>query len=158
MALADYSGMEKEVNEVPDAVVLKKGTEVRARIITVRSGISDKNNATWYSVVFEDTNEPLAKEFNDFFWDPLEKDKLEPKQYLTNLRRFRDFVHSFGIDLNRPFDWEDELPGKVGWLIVGVRNTEEYGPQNTVQKYLAGGVEVGSSGPEQSVSDDEAPF
>lgn len=135
--LTDYSEFEKEIDEAPEPIVLSKGTEVKARIIGVNTGISDKNNAAWFSVRFDVPKIPLAKEFNAFFWDLADKAKLDEKVGIAAFRNFKNFAQAFDIDYSKPFSWEDDLLGKEGWLIVGVRDSEEYGPQNTVSKYLA---------------------
>jgi hypothetical protein len=81
----------------------------------------------------------MLKEFNAFFWD-LDRQKLDPKQYARQLFDFKQFTRAFGIDLSRPFSWEDDLPGLEGFLIVGVRKSDEFGDQNTVRKYLDNNV------------------
>lgn len=134
--LADYSDLEKEINEAPEPITLPKGSEVKARIISVRSGISDKNGATWYQPVFDVPKQPLVKEFNAFFWDLADRSKLEEKQAMNALRDFKNFAQAFGIDYSKPFSWEDDLIGLEGWVILGSKNSDEYGTQNTVQKYL----------------------
>jgi len=138
--LNDYSSLEREIDEAPEPITLPKGSEVKARIIAVRTGVSDKNGASWYSPVFDIPKEPLAKEFNDFFWDLADRDKLEDgvegKQALGALRKFKTFAQAFGIDYSRPFSWEDDLIGKEGWMVLGVKTSDEYGDQNTVSKYL----------------------
>jgi len=146
MALTDYSEMEKEIADTPEPSVLKKGSEVKARIITVRSGVSDKNNAQWFSVVYDVPDEPMAKEFSDFFWDLADRDKLEPKQAVRAMNQFKNFASAFDLDYSKPFDWEEDLVGLEGWLIVGIRKSDEYGEQNTVQKYLAKGGAGSTSG------------
>ena len=78
----------------------------------------------------------MAQEFNDFIWDLADRDKIEVKQAARNMSRFKNFAAAFGIDYSRPFSWEDDLIGKEGWVIVGVRKTDEYGEQNTVSKYV----------------------
>lgn len=143
--LTDYSKMEGEIANAPEPIALKKGTEVKARIISVRTGVVDKEDSdyigiAYFSVSYEATDEPLAKEFNDFFWDLIDREKLaaiSEKTALGAIRKFRNFSAAFGLDYSRPFDLEDDLPGKTGWLIVGTKKSEEYGDQNTVQKYLA---------------------
>ena len=137
MSLTDYSNLEKEIENVPDPKVLPRGTEVKARIINVRDGISDKNNAQWYQPVFDVPNEPLAMEFNDFFWDLSDRDKLDEKSGIRAMRKFKMFAEAFGIDYSKPFSWTDDLVGKEGWVILGIRKSEEYGDQNTVQKYMS---------------------
>jgi hypothetical protein len=145
MALTDYSSMEKEIVNAPEPTTLKKGTEVKARIISVRTGVTEKEESDYYgisyfSIVFDTPDEPLAKEFNDFFWDLSDIEKLRnvsEKAAQGAMRHFRSFAEAFGIDFSRPFDLEDDLPGKEGWLIVGVKKSDEYGDQNNVQKYLS---------------------
>ena len=136
MTLSDYSDMEKEIINAPEPKILAAGSEVKARIISVRSGESDKNNARWYTPVFDVPSDPMVSEFNTFFWDPLEKGKLEPKQFERNKYQFSQFVKAFGIDLSRPFSWEDDLPGKEGWVILSIRKSEEYGDQNQIKKFV----------------------
>ncbi len=136
--LTDYSDLEKEIEEAPEPKILPRSSEVKARIINVREGVSDKNGAQWYSVVFDVPSEPTALEFNDFFWDLKERDKLDEKNYFRALRKFKNFAAAFGIDYSKPFSWTDDLIGKQGWVILGIRKTDEYGDQNTVSKYIAG--------------------
>lgn len=137
MSLTDYSNLEKEIENAPEPKTLPRGAEVKARIIAVREGISEKNDAQWYSVVYDVPGEPLAMEFNDFFWDLADRDKLDEKSAIRAMRKFKLFASAFNIDYSRPFSWTDDLQGKEGWVILGVRKTDEYGDQNTVQKYLA---------------------
>jgi hypothetical protein len=151
--LTDYSKMEGEISNVPEPTTLKKGTEVKARVISVRTGVVEKDESdyigiSYFSVTFDTPDEPLAKEFNDFFWDLTDGEKLKAvseKTHLGALRHFRNFADAFGLDYSRPFDLEEELPGKDGWLIVGIKKSDEYGDQNTVQKYLA--PNAGSAAP-----------
>ena len=137
MALTDYSDFEKEINDTPAPKVLPKGSEVKARIIKVRSGISEDNGAKWYSPVFDVPKDPSVIEFNDFFWDLADKDKLDDKQFERGKFKFRTFALAFGIDFSKPFDWEEDLIGKEGWVVLGVRKSDDYGEQNTISKYLS---------------------
>lgn len=165
MALTDYSSMEKDIENVPEPAVLKKGTEVRARIIGVRTGVvekaeSDYDGISYFSVSFDAPDEPLAKEFSDFFWDLIDRDKIaqvSEKTLLAAMRKFRNFADAFGLDYSRPFDLEDDLPGKEGWLIVGVKKSDDYGEQNTVSKYLAPSA-GNANGPSPGARADGAPF
>lgn len=137
MSLADYTDLEKEISGAPEPKTLKAGAEVKARIISVNTGVSDKNDCPWYMPVFDVPSDPMVIEFNDFFWE-LDKEKLEPKAFQRSLHKFKTFAAAFKIDYSRPFSWEDDLPGKEGWLIVGVRKSDDYGEQNSVKKYVAG--------------------
>jgi hypothetical protein len=139
MALTDYSELEKEIADAPEPKTLPRGSEVKARIIAVRSGISDKNGCTWYQPVFDIPDDPMVVEFNAFFWDLAEaKEKLEPKQVMRNTNSFKNFAAAFELDYSRPFDWEEDLNGLEGWVILGFKKDDEFGDKNTVAKYVAG--------------------
>lgn len=140
MALTDYSMMEREIEDAPEPKTLPRGAEVKARIIAVREGVSDKNDAHWYQPVFDVPADITVKEFNAFFWDLVDIDKLEGgrdgKQALGAMRGFKNFASCFNIDYSRPFDWLEDLIGKEGWVILGVKKSDEYGDQNTISKYI----------------------
>lgn len=159
MSLVDYSDLEKEIKEAPEPVVLPKGTEVKARIISVKSGVSSTNQAKYYMPQFDIPDNVLVTEFNDFLWDLVDRHKLTPKQQARALRRFKVFAESFGIDYAKPFSW-DELVGLEGWMIVGYKTDAEYGDKNTVSKYVAGSTpqaraQFAASQPDSS---DDIPF
>ena len=137
MALSDYTNLEEEISDAPEPKILRAGAEVKARIISVRSGVSEKNDCAWYMPVFDVPDDPMVMEFNDFMWE-LDQSHLTKKQFQREMYKFKQFATAFDIDYSRPFSWEDDLPGKEGWLIVGVQKSDEYGDQNRVKKYIAG--------------------
>ena len=137
--LTDYSDLEQEMSEVPEPPTLPIGTEAKLRIIFVGSGEGEYGK--WYRVSYDVPSEPLVKEFGDFFSDPLDAKILsDEKQKKKAFRKFYAFATAFGIDISRPFDWEDDLVGLEGWTILGVKKNDEYGEQNTVSKYVVGQV------------------
>jgi hypothetical protein len=137
MSLTDYSDLESEIQSAPEPKILARGAEVKARIIAVRTGVSDKNDCAWYQPVFDVPDDPMVVEFNDFIWDLGDaREKLEAKQYMRNLYRFKNFSAAFGLDYSRPFSWEDDLIGLEGWVILGVKKDDEYGDKNTISKYV----------------------
>jgi hypothetical protein len=135
MALTDYSDLEQEIKDAPEPKVLPAGTEVNFRIISVRSGISDKNDCRWYQPVFDVPDDPMVIEFNDFFWE-LDREKLDQKQYARALHDFKVFAECIDLDYSRPFSWEDDLPSKTGWAILGIKKDTTYGEGNTVKSYI----------------------
>ena len=138
MSLTDYSDLEKEIEDAPEPKILPRGSEVKARIIAVREGVSDKNGAQWYMPVFDVPDDPMVIEFNAFFWDLADRDKLDAKAGQRALYQFQKFATAFGLDYSRPFSWTDDLDGLEGWVILGVRKSDEFGDQNTVSKYVVG--------------------
>lgn len=136
MGLVDYSNLEQDIKNAEEPKTLKAGEEVELRIINVNTGVSDKNDCRWYSVSFDVPSDPMVKEFNDFFWE-LDQTKLNEKQFARELYHFSCFAKAVGLDLSRPFSFEDDLPGLTVWAIAGVKKSDEYGEQNTVKKYIA---------------------
>jgi hypothetical protein len=135
MSLLDLTSIIDEVEDAQEPTIAKDGSEHKLRIVSVRSGIAGTNNAEYFSPVFEVIDAPLVKEFSDFFWVP-DKEKLNPKQYARSLWDIRVFAKGFGIDLSRPLDYEDDLPGLTGWAILGTKTDKTYGEQNTIRKYI----------------------
>lgn len=138
MSLSDYKDLADEISNAPEPKTLKRGEEVRARVIGVRSGVSDKNGAKWYQPIFDIPDDPMVNEFNAFFWDLADRDKLDPKQKARNMHLFKQFATAFSLDYSQPFDWESDLIGLEGWVILGVKKSDEYGEQNTVSKFVSG--------------------
>jgi len=138
MTLTDYSDLESEIKNAPEPKTLPRGSEVKARIINVREGVSDKNGCQRYMPTFDVPNEPLALEFNDFFWDLADRNKLDAKAAARTIRKFKIFAEAFGLDYSRPFSWTDDLIGLEGWVILGTQKDNEFGEKNTVSKYVAG--------------------
>jgi len=136
MSLVDYSSLESEIENAQEPKVLPVGSEVKARIISVKSGVSEKNDCKWYAPLFDVPDDPMVVEFNTFFWE-LDKDKLDPKAFARTLNDFKSFAKCFGIDYSRPFSWEDDLLGLEGWVIVGTKK-DDYGEKNTIKKYVVG--------------------
>jgi len=139
MSLSDYSSLENRIKDAPEPKILDAGTEVKGRIIMVTSGVSEKNGAKWYTPLFDVPSETLCPPFSDFFWELADEAKIDPKQFAQAIRSFKMFAEAFDIDYSRPFSWEDDLPGKEGWMIVGVKKDKsgEYPDQNKVSKYIA---------------------
>ena len=137
MSLIDYSDMEQEILDAQEPTVLPKGTEVKVRIIQVRQGTSEKSGNDYLMPLYEVLGDgmEMVKEVSDFLW-VLDKEALSAKEYARALDQFKKFAKCFGIDLSRPFDPEEDLVGLEGWIIVGLRKSDEYGEQNNVSKYI----------------------
>ena len=135
MGVVDYSELEQEITGAEEPKVLPAGTEVKGRIVKVNTGVSDNNGCAWYMPIFDVPDDPMVNEFSDFFWE-LDREHLDPKSYQRTLYKLKTFVAAFDIDLSTPLSWEDDLIRKEGWMILGIRKSEEYGEQNTVRKYI----------------------
>lgn len=143
MTLTDYSSIEDEIKDAPEMEILPAKSEVKVRIVKVDSGVIDDESkksfgAEWHSITFDVPEEANAPMFNHFMWDLTSRDKLDEKQYNAALRNFRDFAECFNIDYSRPFDWETDLIGKEGWVVLKIvkDKTGEYPDKNGVAKFI----------------------
>ena len=82
--LTDYSDLEKEIEEAPEPKYLPAGTEVKARIVSVNSGV-DKNGFDYHMPLFDIPDDPMVIMFSDFHY-VLDKTKLDASTYLLELR------------------------------------------------------------------------
>jgi len=141
MSLIDLSGKMDEIQNAQEPTIAKNGSEHKLRIISCRGGEATEkvsgNECTYISPVYEVPNEPLVKEFSSFLWIP-DEGKLSPKAYARAMSDFNIFSKCFGLDLSKPFDYEDDLPGLTGWAILGTKKSDEYGEQNTIRKFVVG--------------------
>lgn len=106
--------------------------EYKIRISEVRSD-EDKNGNPYLLPRFEIPDEPASKDFTKFLSVP--RDGMTPKQLNTAKWRISEFLQAFGRDPSLPFSPED-LVGLEGWAILGREETEEYGEQNFVRKFI----------------------
>ena len=137
MSMLDLTKKADEIMDAQDPTVAESGTEHKLRIISVREGFAGQNDCPYISPVFECMDNPLVKEFSSFLWVP-DETKLTEKQYARSLSEFKNFCKAFDIDLSKPLDCEDDLPGHEGWAILGIKKDDEYGEQNTIRKFQIG--------------------
>ena len=135
-SMLDLTDMIDEVENAEEPTTAPKNSEQKLRIISVRTGEAGENNCPYFSPVYDIPDMPMAKEFSDFFWVP-KRDKLTEKQFARALYAIKVFAQCFDIDLSSPIDYEDDLTGKEGWAILGVKKDDDYGEQNTIRKYIA---------------------
>ena len=138
-SMMDLTDLQDEIENAEEPTIAETGEEHHLRIISVGTGTSKSDEGKdrkWFSPVFEVIGAPMVKEFNTFFWQP-DKENLTAKQYERALYSIQVFAASFDIDLSRPIDFNDDLPGKVGWAILGSKKDDEYGEKNTIRKFVA---------------------
>ena len=118
MSLLDLAHMIDEIEDAQEPTIAEKGSEQHLRIISVRTGLAGEYDCEYFSPVFEVIDAPLVKEFSCFLWVPT-KDKLSAKAFARSLYEIKIFAQCFKLDLSRPIDYEDDLPGREGWAILG---------------------------------------
>jgi hypothetical protein len=123
-------------DEIPEGEIHPAGTEVEARISRVAKDI-DKNNTPYLMPWFEDPQNANIEDFNDYIPLPTSEDSEKDKG--KKLRKLKAFGEAFDIDFfGAPISME-EMKGRIGWLIVGVGESQDGNPQNSVKKYVVQG-------------------
>lgn len=126
----------ENVEDAKEPIVMEANSEVKLRIIGVKTG-KDKNDLDYIMPRFDIPVSEFAKDFTTFLHVPTrdlansDKKKFERAKYAM-----KEFMLTFEIDPNRPGDPEGDWLGREGWAILGVQNTEEYGEQNYIKKFV----------------------
>ena len=136
MSLVDYSDLEQEITNAPEPKILPRGSEIKARIIAVYSGVNEEADTTYYRLMCDVPDDLTVKDFQFFMNDLKDREKMSDKHFGMALGRFNNFASCFGLDYSTPFSWEDDLVGLEGWVILGVKKDDEYGDKNTVSRFV----------------------
>lgn len=128
------------VDDAQEPKVMDNNSEVKVRILDVKTGTSEKGDLSgmdYLSVRLEVVGEPLAKDFNKFLWVPSkELESIDRKKFERARYEMKTFMQAFEIDPARPGDPEDDWAGLEAWAVLGVQESEEYGKQNSVKKFV----------------------
>lgn len=136
MGILDLSN--QGMDDTPELVFLEKGTEVEVRIVNVTRD-EDKNGTEYIMPFYEVINHPEADqipEFSDYM--PLPDSDETEKENMKRKRRLNDFAQAFNFSWAQPVNIPNDLKGKTGFVIVGYGESDDYGPQNKVRKYVTG--------------------
>jgi hypothetical protein len=133
-SILDLSNM--GLDETTQLVYLPKGTEVEVRIVNVVKDV-DKNGEDYIMPYFEVINHEDADAIPEFStYIPFPSNAQTPKENNKRKLRLSSFLQAFDVDgvmVNLK-----ELKGLTGFVVVGYKETEDYGPQNTVNKFVTG--------------------
>jgi len=107
--------------------------EYKLRITDMREA-NDKNGQPYILPRFEIIGEPTTKEFTKFLRLP--NDEQNEKQKNSTKWGLKVFFDTF--DINSSTANTNEMIGQEGWAILGQEETEEWGEQNFVKKFVVG--------------------
>lgn len=133
MSMLDLSNM--DIENANDMVYADANTEHEARIIGVVFK-DDKNEHQYALWRFDIPKTPEIVEFTHFMHLP-NSAWMDESQYQKERTRWKIFAKCFGIDFSQPLS-DEEVKGKMGWVILGYKEDPEYGPQNYVKKFSKG--------------------
>jgi hypothetical protein len=106
--------------------------EYKLRITDVREA-DDKNGQPYILPRFEIVGEPTAKEFTKFLRLP--NDAQNEKQKNSTKWGLKVFFDAFEVDASNINT--DEMIGQEGWAILGLEESDEWGEQNFIKKFIA---------------------
>lgn len=121
------------VADAPEPKAVPADEEYKLRIINIRQDL-DKNQAPYLLPRFDLDGQPLSKDFTKFIGLP--HSELDEKAMVRARSNLRIFLECFGLPTSGQIDTED-MVGKTGWAILGIEETEQYGEQNYVKKFIA---------------------
>jgi hypothetical protein len=126
-------GIKIDVDDVVEPYVMQAGSEVTLRITQVRKGIN-KSGGDYFMPVFEVVDEVGAKEFSFYLGIPNES--MTPKQQNAAKYNYLQFCNCFELDPAQEWEPEEDWVGATGQAIVGVTESDDYGEQNVIKKFL----------------------
>jgi hypothetical protein len=138
ISMSIFDNMEK-LDDARAPEVLDAGSEVKLRIISVKTGKGGDNDDDYISPRFEVVGNEFAQDLNHFLWVPTSDLRNSDKKKFEKAKwQMKEFMEAFGIDPSRPGDPEQDWVGCEGWAILGVKESDEYGKQNTIRKVVTG--------------------
>jgi len=127
MGFLDY-----DINDAVEPTAMAGDQEYKIRITSCDQSV-DKNGAPYLLPRFEVVGEPTAKEFTKFLRMP--HDGLNDKQMNNAKWALKLFADAFELDLSS-IESPDDLVGCEGWAILGLEETDQWGEQNFVKKFI----------------------
>ncbi len=109
------------------------GKEYKIRLLDCKKDV-DKNDDPYILPRFEIAGKPDAKDFTKYL--PLPNSGMDAKKLNRTKFDLMILYDCFGIPTKGPANIDD-YKGKEGWAILGYKEDEEYGPQNTIKQFLA---------------------
>ena len=123
-----------DINDAVEPTAVAGDQEYKIRIVDCRKDY-DKNDKPYLLPRFEIPGEPTAKDFTRFLRLP--HAGQSPKEMNNTKWTLKNFGECFDVDLSQLND-PTELIGAEGWAILGLEESDQWGQQNTVKKFLAG--------------------
>jgi hypothetical protein len=129
-----------DLENVVEPSTVPADAEYKLRIVDVKTDPStpdglprDKNGNSYLLPRFEILDEPTAKDFTRFIGLP--HDSMDAKKKNSSGFMLKTFLQAFDLEQSALVDPSDMI-GAEGWAILGIEDTEQYGEQNYVKKFI----------------------
>ena len=103
--------------------------EWKLRCIGVDEG-TDKNGHEYFLARLEIIDEIGAKDVTQFMHKP-DDSWMDAKKLNSSKYAISQFIKAFNTTKNT-----DDWVGSEGWAILGVKQSDEYGPQNFIKRFV----------------------
>jgi hypothetical protein len=128
MSLLDLGDTLKDAKE---PMPVPKNEEYQLEILGVKVDF-DKNDLKYLMPRLTVKNPPegikLVKTFTHFLYIPNDDLRNRDEERFERAKwDLREFLEAFSVDYSRPFDEEDDLVGKKGYAILGIRDDDFLG-------------------------------
>ena len=122
-----------DIADAPEPKAIPAGEESKLRILDVRQDLN-KNQEPYIMPRFDIADQPLSKDFSHYL--PQVFEGMDEKDAVRARSNMRKFLECFGLPTSGQIDLED-AKGKTGWAILGLKEDDTYGEQNTIRKFIA---------------------
>ena len=129
MSLLDFN-----LENVKELATVPEG-EYQVRVVACEMKQSQKTGGNYLNVRLELADEPDSKNITHILMLPADGD--DDKRRNSRLRAVKGFYEAFEVDYTKPVE-SDDLQGLTGWAIVVEENSDEYGTQNRVRRFVQG--------------------
>lgn len=143
--------LDYNLNEVPDLKIARAG-EAPLRCYKAEIRVSKGEKSMGQKMVMlsvEHATDPAIKDMNHVIMLPFPG--IEEKQRIRRLNQLKEACRAFGVDYSKGINVK-EFEGEEAWGVLTVENSDEYGPQNRIQRLITG---PGESATTQDDEDDD---
>jgi len=124
------SFLDMNFDDVVEPRAVAPDKEYKLRITEVREG-TDKNGNGYILPIMEVLDEVGAKNITYFLGFP--REDMDAKQLNAAKYKIKKFCEAFNVDPNSEFQ---SWVGAEGWAILGLDETDEWGEQNFIRRFV----------------------
>lgn len=126
------SFLDLNLNDVPSLDAVEAG-EYEVRIVEVEIKTSKNTGGEMILCRLDIPSEPASKDLTHVMMLPTAAD--DEKKKVRRLQAIKEFCDAFGIDYSKGLSLHNP-EGLTAWAILGIEETDEYGRQNRVKRFI----------------------
>lgn len=124
------------LSDVPDQEPVEDKSEHRLSVKSFEVVDKKDGSGKQIAVRFSIDDAPKAPDITHYVGLAV-KGQDDEKTYISKMNRVKQLYEVLGLPLTGGFDSED-AKGKSCWAIIGLEETDEYGKQNRIRKFVKG--------------------